>query len=825
MDPLSTISLVASIVQFVDFSAKIMSGAKEIYESASGLTQDDEILQNTVNEMKRFSSRLTPSTNRPQTDDELEFHGLVTECRTLSNAILELLQKSTPRDPQSKRSVIRSDMKTRLIKVGENTEAGNGMLEVLHKHVKELRQGVTVTSISPNALEQLRTLLGQSESALRIAAQQYIRRSLAFPGMKGRFDAVENAHRDTFRWFFEASADDGSEYRNKRLVLAYFFFWNPGSKLQKSLTGLLGSLLHDILQSCPELVPTVFPDQWRQFSQSSSRNQFQELFGQEQIRIAFTRLVEHRDLNKTHRFCFFIDGLDEYEETFQNDFKSMIEMLFNWTTISSDVKLCVSSREYNVFLRAFSAEKRLRLQDLIRVDMNRFVCDMIRDVEDEKGKEALIEKILDRSDGIFLWVALVVKALRDRLEDESNLSALEQELQIFPQELKELFNHLFASIRQSSRTTAYQIFAILSKLNSHNLKLPLYACSFLEDYGKNPLFATQSHFNNSQLDGMDHATRNIEARKRINGYCRGLVDVLQDKRSKQWYILFTHRSITEFLEETANQTTMTTHLTGFVTEDAISQLLLAELRSRNLLHFPFSLLSSYVHAVVSIRAEANLDCVPYRCLLSLEAVLIENNAKPDWDIASSKSEVFEMFWGFGPSKRVSSKYPFFVSACIGDLGYVAWKMQKGPTLVDNIMKKCLLLKCLLHRVFTDATAPEHIVIFDMMISLLKGSVSPTAIPTHAGDYTMPFWNILARQAVANDPNAHLDSQGVRLFGELLAILLKIRQRPPIAVSNSEEGLRMIFRRPEGSEAWDCCSTLYHLLEKHKIMSFGNLVES
>ncbi len=89
MDPLSTLSLVSSIVQFVDFSAKIISGAKEIYESASGLTQDDEILQNSINEMQRFSLRPTPSTNEPQTDDERELHGLATECRTLSNAILE----------------------------------------------------------------------------------------------------------------------------------------------------------------------------------------------------------------------------------------------------------------------------------------------------------------------------------------------------------------------------------------------------------------------------------------------------------------------------------------------------------------------------------------------------------------------------------------------------------------------------------------------------------------------------------------------------------------------------------------------------------------
>jgi hypothetical protein len=45
-----------------------------------------------------------------------------------------------------------------------------------------------------------------------------------------------------------------------KAILVSFFFWKPAhSKMLKSISGLLRSVLHDILKPCPELVPAVFP--------------------------------------------------------------------------------------------------------------------------------------------------------------------------------------------------------------------------------------------------------------------------------------------------------------------------------------------------------------------------------------------------------------------------------------------------------------------------------------------------------------------------------------------------------------------------------------
>jgi hypothetical protein len=49
---------------------------------------------------------------------------------------------------------------------------------------------------------------------------------------------------------------------NEKLVLAKHFFWNSGSKIQKSHIGLMQDLLCQILRQCPELMPFASTQRW-----------------------------------------------------------------------------------------------------------------------------------------------------------------------------------------------------------------------------------------------------------------------------------------------------------------------------------------------------------------------------------------------------------------------------------------------------------------------------------------------------------------------------------------------------------------------------------
>jgi hypothetical protein len=48
----------------------------------------------------------------------------------------------------------------------------------------------------------------------------------------------------------------------KELVFAHFFFWNAGTNMQKSIEGLLRTILFEIARRPSGLIPTLFPDHW-----------------------------------------------------------------------------------------------------------------------------------------------------------------------------------------------------------------------------------------------------------------------------------------------------------------------------------------------------------------------------------------------------------------------------------------------------------------------------------------------------------------------------------------------------------------------------------
>ena len=58
MDPLTALGLAANIVQFVDFTSKLISQSHEIYRSADGALEDHVALENVANNLSKLSDEL-----------------------------------------------------------------------------------------------------------------------------------------------------------------------------------------------------------------------------------------------------------------------------------------------------------------------------------------------------------------------------------------------------------------------------------------------------------------------------------------------------------------------------------------------------------------------------------------------------------------------------------------------------------------------------------------------------------------------------------------------------------------------------------------------
>jgi hypothetical protein len=387
----------------------------------------------------------------------------------------------------------------------------------------------------------------------------------------------------------------------KELVFTQFFFWKPGSALQKNLVGLVRSLLFSVLKQCPWATSDVFPRYWNPSEHLPWSTHTKKQLGDDEILTEFDNLVSNADIYSAHRFCFFIDGLDEFEESSQH--MDLVGKFEEWVKISAgDVKICVSSRELPVFQDRLDANQRIRLQDLTRKDIEAFVHERLRTEErfqnirqtQEKRCSRFEEQIVEKSDGVFLWVVLVLNMICEGLECRESLVDLERKLDTMPQKLEEFFDYILGSISEGQRrkafcTLSYAMVATQCKskdcfdTRSYLFSaLSLLRFSFLDEYIDDPSFVKNRDYKEMRREQIEE--RVAAAAAQVTGRCKGLLELTQNKfrsngstvkiEPEVGLVIFIHRSVPEYLA-TFLQEKGSKHLEDFDPMAALIQTLIA----------------------------------------------------------------------------------------------------------------------------------------------------------------------------------------------------------------------------------------------------------
>lgn len=327
----------------------------------------------------------------------------------------------------------------------------------------------------------------------------------------------------------------------KRLICAKAFFWRWGEEEQKNITGLRNCLLHQILTIAPDLIPIAFPSVWE--------SDYRDLT-YVPTDSAFNALLKDSRVFEKCKMVLFIDGLDEY----QGRPIELIKKIIGWTAgHSANLKICLSSREWNEFEVGFKDCPRLRIQEWTRDDIQVFVQDNFKDIGDlstsiSKGDlNTIADVIVDKAQGVFLWVRVVLAAIEQGVLNGDDLQDLQKKTNAFPVELRDLYQHLFDSIPEYDRQKAFEI---LSFSHDHSFQdRPLLQYKFLSDLAKNPDFA---------MDMYTQPLSDAEVRKfinntsrRINGLCKGFLEIFTPK--KEYYtgdehVRLMHSTAAEFLD-------------------------------------------------------------------------------------------------------------------------------------------------------------------------------------------------------------------------------------------------------------------------------------
>ena len=308
------------------------------------------------------------------------------------------------------------------------------------------------------------------------------------------------------------------------------------------------------MKASPALIAELFPFRWRA-SQRCEADGYE--WTEQEFLEALQSLKTQPKSSAKLKSCFFIDGLDEYE----GDHAWIAKFLKDLVALPH-FKICVSSRPWIIFQDAFgSSATMLRVQDMTVQDIERYTQSeleshpryaKLQEREPNRAPELLAE-VSGKASGVFLWIFLVVRSLKEGLTNGDRISDLQRRVDQLPGDLEEYFSHILNSVSAFYFDQAAEFF--FYALDSKN-SLTLHTYSFCQE---------------EDLDfGLKMPTRSIsiteaevicdETERRLISRCKGLLEVYghmsnsaltdsRDEKGQEQYrkVGFLHRTVRDFL--------------------------------------------------------------------------------------------------------------------------------------------------------------------------------------------------------------------------------------------------------------------------------------
>ena len=138
LDPLTALSVAGNVVQFVDFTTKLLSKSRKIYNSANGALVENMELEAVARNLMELSSRISEAFRSKADDVQLTWEDrnlqtLCENCGAVAEEILALLGKLKLHSKHGKWDSFRKALKT----VGSENEL-DGLMRRLEMYRKQL---------------------------------------------------------------------------------------------------------------------------------------------------------------------------------------------------------------------------------------------------------------------------------------------------------------------------------------------------------------------------------------------------------------------------------------------------------------------------------------------------------------------------------------------------------------------------------------------------------------------------------------------------------------------------------------------------------------
>ncbi|KAH7351368.1 hypothetical protein BKA65DRAFT_500262 [Rhexocercosporidium sp. MPI-PUGE-AT-0058] len=522
----------------------------------------------------------------------------------------------------------------------------------------------------------------------------------------------------------------------KKLVFAPFYFWKSQDEMQMSLKGLYRSILFITLRQCPELIPTVFPTHWEKLKNNHfMAGNFISYFD---LVSAFEALTSTGTF-PSHRFCYFVDGLDEYHGHSLEHVR-LAKSLQRWAR-SPDVKICASSRPYIEYENLSpSSHQMIQLHQLTRHDIHLFCRQMVeKDDNFEQIKDSylnLVARIVIRSQGVFLWARLVINSLLVGMLRHDNLETLKKKLSVIPGDLNQLYDQLLNSLDKDDRARAIKLL-LLTAHPPYDFTIVTY---WMFDNFDRLDFTPHNRARPASWPSTEKMAN--DARLQIKSLTKGLLETKTQRYGEIdiQKVDFFHRTARDFvleqLEPSQKPDPGDEVIDLIIDKYAYALLRLAELTSYDLRTRKAVWAHSFALWVFRFTRKLSLEVMDaYRCLLDDYDSSIPTDPKSD-DIFRGYIRTPDKF-GYS-MHRLSFVH---MAAYTGQLDYVLREIEADPGLLDSGKELSVL---------ASALSGHNI---ELVEALIKRGCSPAdsiscwyqAEPEARPDGSIPIWLAVLQQ--------------------------------------------------------------------------------
>lgn len=261
---------------------------------------------------------------------------------------------------------------------------------------------------------------------------------------------------------------------SETVVFASFFFWRHGQFLQKSINGMIRTLLVQILRQAPSIVEDLFDEipSLRRPDLSTSHAQCDTPWPSNHL----NRLL-HRAVRACRgKLCFFIDALDEfhgydgqdhitpYEAALQENTGGLLDVIRSLRNMP-EVKNCVASRPGNVFELAFDDTIRMDLEELNAADISLYVHGKLGQVMPVSTSKPFSKTLMQKSQGIFLWTKLAVDCLLNGFANGDEYEVMLSRLDELPPGLDGMYRHMLQNMDHRYADDAMLLFSLVRYLD------------------------------------------------------------------------------------------------------------------------------------------------------------------------------------------------------------------------------------------------------------------------------------------------------------------------------------------------------------------------